>query len=51
MPAAPLGLLPIDGPFSGIQDFDGLRAAAKRAAALGFEGKMAIHPSQIEIDP
>jgi malyl-CoA/(S)-citramalyl-CoA lyase len=43
------GLLPIDGPFSGIRDVEGLRAAAKRAAALGFEGKMAIHPSQIEI--
>jgi malyl-CoA/(S)-citramalyl-CoA lyase len=43
------GLLPIDGPFSGISDVEGLRAAAKRAAVLGFEGKMAIHPSQIEI--
>jgi malyl-CoA/(S)-citramalyl-CoA lyase len=43
------GLLPIDGPFSSIRDVEGLRAAAKRAGALGFEGKMAIHPSQIEI--
>jgi malyl-CoA/(S)-citramalyl-CoA lyase len=43
------GVLPIDGPFSGIRDVEGLRAAAKRAGALGFEGKMAIHPSQIEI--
>jgi malyl-CoA/(S)-citramalyl-CoA lyase len=43
------GVLPIDGPFSGIQDVEGLRAASKRAAVLGFEGKMAIHPSQIEI--
>jgi malyl-CoA/(S)-citramalyl-CoA lyase len=42
------GLMPIDGPFSGIRDVEGLRAAAKRAGALGFEGKMAIHPSQIE---
>jgi malyl-CoA/(S)-citramalyl-CoA lyase len=42
------GLLPIDGPFSGIRDVEGLLAAAKRAAVLGFEGKMAIHPSQIE---
>jgi malyl-CoA/(S)-citramalyl-CoA lyase len=42
------GLVPIDGPFSGIQDLDGLRAATRRAVALGFEGKMAIHPSQIE---
>jgi malyl-CoA/(S)-citramalyl-CoA lyase len=42
------GLMPIDGPFSLIGDTEGLRAAARRAGALGFEGKMAIHPSQIE---
>jgi malyl-CoA/(S)-citramalyl-CoA lyase len=42
------GLIPIDGPFSLIGDTEGLRAAARRAGALGFEGKMAIHPSQIE---
>jgi len=43
------GIVPIDGPFSGISDSEGLRAAAKRARVLGFECKMAIHPSQIEI--
>jgi malyl-CoA/(S)-citramalyl-CoA lyase len=42
------GLAPIDGPFTGIHDPEGLRAAARRAVALGFDGKMAIHPSQIE---
>jgi malyl-CoA/(S)-citramalyl-CoA lyase len=42
------GLAPIDGPFTAIGDADGLDAAARRAAALGFEGKMAVHPSQIE---
>jgi malyl-CoA/(S)-citramalyl-CoA lyase len=42
------GLMPIDGPFSVIGDAEGLRGAARRAGALGFEGKMAIHPSQIE---
>lgn len=42
------GIVPIDGPFSVIRDVEGLRAATKRAGALGFEGKMAIHPSQIE---
>jgi malyl-CoA/(S)-citramalyl-CoA lyase len=42
------GLVPIDGPFSIIRDVEGLRAATRRAGALGFEGKMAIHPSQIE---
>jgi len=43
------GIIPIDGPFSGIRDVEGLRAATKRASVLGFECKMAIHPSQIEI--
>jgi len=43
------GLRPIDGPFGDIQDPDGYLAAAKRAAALGLEGKWAIHPSQIEL--
>lgn len=43
------GLAPIDGPFTNIGDADGFRAAAVRAAALGFEGKWAIHPSQIEV--
>jgi malyl-CoA/(S)-citramalyl-CoA lyase len=42
-------LRPIDGPFGDIADPDGYRAAALRAAALGCEGKWAIHPSQIAI--
>jgi len=41
------GLRAIDGPFGGIDDPDGYMDAARRAAALGFEGKWAIHPSQI----
>ena len=40
------GLRPVDGPFGDIKDPDGYIAAAKRAAALGCEGKWAIHPSQ-----
>jgi malyl-CoA/(S)-citramalyl-CoA lyase len=43
------GLLPIDGPFGDFSDADGYRAAAGRAAALGCEGKWAIHPSQIAL--
>lgn len=43
------GLRPIDGPFGGIDDPDGYKAACRRGAALGMEGKWAIHPSQIEL--
>ncbi|GLZ50129.1 CoA ester lyase [Actinomycetospora sp. NBRC 106375] len=42
------GLRAIDGPFGDYSDPDGYRAGARRAAALGAEGKWAIHPSQIE---
>jgi malyl-CoA/(S)-citramalyl-CoA lyase len=43
------GLRPIDGPFGDFGDPDGFVAAANRAAVLGYEGKWAIHPSQIEL--
>ncbi len=43
------GVRPIDGPFGDFGDPDGYRAAARRAAALGCEGKWAIHPSQIAL--
>ena len=43
------GLRPIDGPFGDHGDPDGYRAAALRAAALGCEGKWAIHPSQVDL--
>ncbi len=43
------GLRPIDGPFGDFNDPEGFILAAKRAAALGIEGKWAIHPSQIEL--
>jgi malyl-CoA/(S)-citramalyl-CoA lyase len=43
------GLRPIDGPFGDYEDADGYRSAARRAAALGCEGKWAIHPSQVEL--
>lgn len=43
------GLRPIDGPFGDIKDPEGYVLAAKRAAALGCEGKWAIHPTQIEL--
>ena len=43
------GLRPIDGPFGDFGDKDGYLSAAKRCAVLGFEGKWAIHPTQIEL--
>ncbi|MFZ0384087.1 MAG: CoA ester lyase [Solirubrobacteraceae bacterium] len=43
------GLRPIDGPFGDFADPEGYLASARRAAVLGFEGKWAIHPSQIEL--
>lgn len=43
------GLRPIDGPFGDFSDPDAFRAAAKRAAVLGCEGKWAIHPSQVAL--
>ncbi|HUF35603.1 MAG TPA: aldolase/citrate lyase family protein, partial [Gemmatimonadales bacterium] len=43
------GRRPIDGPFGDFQDPEGYRAAARRGAALGIEGKWAIHPSQIAL--
>jgi citrate lyase subunit beta/citryl-CoA lyase len=38
----------IDGPYLQIRDVDGFRAAARRSAALGFDGKWVLHPGQIE---
>ncbi len=43
------GLRPIDGPFGDFNDPDGYILGARRAAAMGYEGKWAIHPSQIEL--
>jgi malyl-CoA/(S)-citramalyl-CoA lyase len=43
------GLRPIDGPFGDFGDAAGYRSAARRVAVLGYEGKWAIHPSQIAL--
>jgi len=43
------GLRPVDGPFGDFSDADGYRAAARRSAVLGCEGKWAIHPSQLAL--
>ncbi|TAJ81428.1 MAG: CoA ester lyase [Reyranella sp.] len=43
------GLRPLDGPYADFKNPEGFRSSAERASALGFEGKWAIHPSQVEI--
>jgi citrate lyase subunit beta / citryl-CoA lyase len=42
------GVRAIDGPHLRIEDEAGLRVAARRASELGFDGKWAIHPSQLQ---
>jgi citrate lyase subunit beta / citryl-CoA lyase len=42
------GVQAIDGPFLQIRDVDGFRRAARRSAALGFDGKWVLHPGQLE---
>jgi malyl-CoA/(S)-citramalyl-CoA lyase len=43
------GVRPVDGPYADFRDAEGLRWSARRASALGFEGKWAIHPDQITV--
>lgn len=43
------GLQAIDGPYAAIDDQDGYRASATRSRLLGYDGKWAVHPSQIDI--
>jgi citrate lyase subunit beta / citryl-CoA lyase len=40
---------PVDGVSTGLDDPDGLRADASRARALGFGGKLCIHPKQVSM--
>lgn len=42
------GLAAIDGPHLDVSDEDGLRSSASSARALGYDGKWAIHPSQLD---
>lgn len=42
------GLQAIDGPFVAIRDLPGFLVAARRAAALGYDGKWVLHPGQVE---
>lgn len=39
---------PIDGPFLGIEDEQGYREDSWRSRDLGFQGRLAIHPNQVQ---
>ncbi|WP_322050617.1 HpcH/HpaI aldolase/citrate lyase family protein [Paraburkholderia bannensis] len=43
------GLRAIDGPFGGFRDLVITRATALKAAAMGYDGKQVIHPTQIDV--
>ncbi|MFJ8927527.1 HpcH/HpaI aldolase/citrate lyase family protein [Streptomyces sp. NPDC102364] len=43
------GIAAIDAPYPDFEDPEGYERDARAAASLGFNGKWAIHPSQIEI--
>jgi citrate lyase subunit beta/citryl-CoA lyase len=46
--AAAAGIDAIDTVFTDIDNLEGLRAAARKAVQLGYDGKPAIHPAQVE---
>ncbi len=41
------GIQVIDGPYLAIRDVEGYGVAARKAAALGYDGKWCLHPDQI----
>jgi citrate lyase subunit beta / citryl-CoA lyase len=43
------GLQAIDGPYLVIKDLEGFREMALRARALGYDGKWALHPGQVDV--
>lgn len=43
------GIQPIDGPYGEVSDLAGLRTFAERSAMLGFDGKWAVNPVQIDV--
>ena len=42
-------VMPLDGPFGNFADTRGFLAAAARGRVLGYQGKWAIHPTQIAL--
>ena len=48
MAAKAAGLAAIDAPFGDFKDETGLKKSCQQAASLGYDGKWAIHPAQLE---
>ncbi len=42
------GLQAVDGPYGSYTDLEGVRASARMARTLGYDGKWAVHPAQID---
>jgi malyl-CoA/(S)-citramalyl-CoA lyase len=49
MAAKSRDLMAIDAPYGNFKDPDGLRQSAAISCALGYDGKWAIHPDQLDI--
>ncbi|MCX5880914.1 MAG: CoA ester lyase [Deltaproteobacteria bacterium] len=49
MAAKANGLQAIDAPYGNFKDSEGLKQGAAMACALGYDGKWAIHPDQVDI--
>lgn len=49
MAAKTYGLFALDAPYGNFKDPEGLRRSAAVSCALGYDGKWAIHPDQIDI--
>jgi citrate lyase subunit beta/citryl-CoA lyase len=47
--ARAFGIAAVDGPYVSLDDPEGLRAAAGRSRALGYDGKWCIHPAQVDV--
>jgi citrate lyase subunit beta/citryl-CoA lyase len=47
--ARAFGQQAIDGPYAAFRDLDGFRESARRSRLMGFDGKWAIHPGQIDV--
>ena len=48
MAAKAAGLAAIDAPFGDFKDETGLKKSCQQAASLGYDGKWAIHPAQLD---